>query len=575
MIRGNRIGALAIALGLAAAPAWAASFTDLPEGSPRATLATLLSDRGILSGIGETEFGGETPITRYELAAILNALLDPRDVPFNVVAWSDIPPGHPAMPSVSRVTSLSLLAGEGGRFVGLRRVNRLEFAAALDRLLSYRSVTAPPHRKGPARSFSDVPVSGESGQLLDRAANFWQFVDAPRRVRFRPFEPITRIEALDMLARAVMLLDPTLQEAIKAALAADAPAPSPTPVPTPHPTRSPVPTRTPAPAWTPAPVRTPAPLTTPTPAATPRPVSTPTPARTPAPVLTPAPDPTPSVVSPSPEPEPTPRVPFWLREDPAYKAPTPAPTARPQPAPEPTAPAPTPQPTPAPSARPASGGLKTGTAPAPASTLKELLVPKARLGFDPVLFYQGSGLQALFPGFLNLDASAEYWREAFGGALALGTIYPIPVASPQSDYFDFHLHGEGYYKLPFRGDDWQAAVGASVMTRMLNGQANASFDANTMALGLGPALRIAYRAMPALGVHGGVQLYPLMFHSYKEASALGVLGAWQVGAEYDLLRLGDGTLKAHAYYHGTLGATFDSAGMQTAHMLSIGAGGSF
>ncbi|MNX63898.1 hypothetical protein D3C86_949090 [compost metagenome] len=211
----------------------------------------------------------------------------------------------------------------------------------------------------------------------------------------------------------------------------------------------------------------------------------------------------------------------------------------------------------------------------PAPAFAELLTPKARLGLDPVLFYQGSGLQALFPGYFNLDASGEYWHQAFGGALALGTIYPIPVTEAQSDYFDFHLHGEGYYKLPFRADAWQAAVGASVMTRMLSGQASGSFDANTMAFGLGPAGRIAYRVMPALSLHGAVQVYPLMFHSYREATALGLLGAWQVGGEYDLLPLGAGMLKAHAYYHGTLGATFDNAGLQTAQMLSIGAGGSF
>lgn len=544
MARHTRIIALALAAGTLAMPAWGANFTDLAPDNSRSVLAVMLAERGILPGVSETEYGGTSQLSRYELATILNGLLDPRDVPFNVVAWSDIPPGHPAMPAVSRVTSLNLLSGEGGRFAGLRRVTRLEFVDSLVHLLSYRSVMAPPHRKGPALTYSDVGPKTREGQILDRAANFWQVIDAPRGTPFRPHSSITRFEALDMLVRTLLLIDPAMQEPIRAALAVSAPTPAPRPTPTPEPVA------------TPRPVATPHPIATPRVEGTPEPAQTPTPRRTPGPVATPTP-------------QPTPRVPFWLQDGKPTPAPTAAPT--PEPTPEPTA-QPTAEPTPEPRA--------TAT-PRPRATVRpsdrpvkssEILVPRGRLGLDAVLFYLGSGLQAAVPGFVNVNAAGEYWQGALGGSGAVSTIYPIPVSAGESteSLFDFQLRAEGLYKLPMRGPNWQAAGGAGFMLRNLSGGSTVS----GMTFGAGPAGSVAMRMMPALTAHGAVQLYPLMLLNSKAKGDMGLGGGWQLGAEYDLLRAHPAVVTVGLYYQGNLGVGFGGA-LESVHTLTFGGGGRF
>lgn len=537
MARHTRIIALALAAGALAMPAWGAGFTDLPADGARSVLAVMLAERGILSGVSESEYGGNSQLSRYELAAILNGLLDPRDVPFNVVAWSDIPPGHPAMPAVSRVTSLNLLSGESGRFAGLRRVTRLEFVDSLVHLLSYRSVMAPSHRKGPGLTFSDVAPATRQGQILDRAANFWQLIDAPRKSAFRPNASITRFEALDMLVRALLLIDPELQEPIRAALAVSDPTPTPRP--------------TPAPVATPRP--TPRPVATPyaQPTTRPTPDVNPTPRRTPAPAATPTP-------------KPTPRVPFWL-QDATPSTPSPAPTAAPTP--EPTL-----EPTPAPSAAPSP----TAT-PRPAATMRpsdrslrssELLVPRGRLGLDAVLFYLGSGLQAAVPGFVNVNAAGEYWQGAFGGSGAVSTIYPIPVDT--ESLFDLLLRAEGLYKLPLRGPDWQTAGGVGLMLRNLSGGSTVS----GMTFGFGPAGSFAKRMMPNLTTRGALQLYPLMVLNSQAKGDMGLGAGWQVGTEYDVLRLPSGVVTVGLHYQGNLGFGFGGA-LETVHTLTFGSGGRF
>lgn len=585
---------LGVAIALPSLSANAAGpFADL-ERHPLAEAAALLAERRILTGASSSEYAGNLPLTRYDAAEVLNGLLDPRDIPFNIIAWPDVPPGHPAMQAVTRVTSLNLLSGRGaGRFEGMQRIRRLEFVESLDRLLSYRSAPPPPRRTGGLMTFSDVPAGGTTGQMLHRAANVWQFLDNPRRLAFRPNDPLTRFDALAMLVKAAPLLDPNLEDAMREALAA-------VPEPTPEPARTPEPT--PAPIRTPVPVRTPAPQRTPSPepSAAPTVKPTPVPLRSVAPTKTPQP-------RPSTAPTDDEGWPSWLpspKPDPSVKAspaglPTPAPSSEPvvkataTPAPTPT-PVPTARPTSAPTAKPTAQPKRTpAPSPVPSASSRPtegaLLDNRYRAGYNLLLIYM-EGLPAssdmVDPGdtgdlsgsFIgSLGAGGQYWLGTWGGSVHVSAAGPIAVQN--SSLLDLSLRTEGFYRLPWRGPDWEAGAGLGTLVRIVNGGGNTYQTTSKFSFGLGPAGTFAMIPAPKLRVSVDAQLYPLLIQTYSltAGSAMGLRNGlgYQAGAEYELMPLGQGALSAGLYYQGFLGTLYDFSGMQVHQGLSAGVGGTF
>lgn len=550
------------------------AFADLGN-HPLAAAAELLSERRILSGASSSEYGGSLPLTRYDAAEVLNGLLDPRDIPFNIIAWPDVPPGHPAMQAVTRVTSLNLLSGRGGgRFEGMQRIRRVEFVESLDRLLSYRSAPPPPRRAGGMATFSDVPVGGTTGQLLHRAANVWQFLDNPRRLAFRPNDPLTRYDALAMLVKAAPLLDPNLEEELKD-LVVETPAPTPEPVRTPAPTPVPTPIPTKAPTPTPVPVPTKAP--TPRPSAIPVddeawPAWLPTPKPKGEPSAAPVALPSPSALpSPAPTPSPTPTP---------TPAPTPAPTRTPAPA---KTPSPEPTRRPRPGITPLPQPTETPTPPA------SLLDNRYRAGYNLLLVYL-EGLPAssemsapgeteeLSGSFIgSLAAGGQYWQGDWGGSGLISAAGPISVQS--SSLLDLTLRGEGYYRLPMKGPNWEAGAGLGALVRMVAGGGDTYQTTSKFSFGLGPAGTFAMHPAPKYRVMVDAQLYPLIIQSYSlsSGSAMGLRGGlgYQAGVEYELMPLGNGMLSAGLYYQGFLAMLYDASGRQVQQGLSAGLGGTF
>ncbi len=258
-----------VSIPLAGVPAMASPFQDVT--GPMAIEASALAQRNILPPVWGSELAPYAPIYRYEEAWMLAALLDPRDHPYIVIAWPDVPPGYWALQAVNQVVGIGILHDEAGRFNGDREVRRGEFVEALDQVLTYRAIPPPPPRHGEIR-FSDVhgPLAG----AVYRAANRWQFLS--RSDRFRPDAILTRGEAIAMLAKAAPLIDPSFSQLL-------VPPPTPTPVPTPTPgsgfffpaARPSPPPAPPTPSPTPA-QATPVPASVPSPA-TPTPVSVPSP----------------------------------------------------------------------------------------------------------------------------------------------------------------------------------------------------------------------------------------------------------------------------------------------------------
>ncbi len=281
----------AVSIPLAGIPAAANPFQDVS--GPLAIEASALAQRNILPPVWGSQLAPYAPIYRYEEAWMLAALLDPRDHPFIVIAWPDVPPGYWALQAVNQVVGIGILHDEAGRFNGDREVRRGEFVQALDQVLTYRAIPPPPPRHGEIR-FSDVhgPLAG----AVYRAANRWQFLS--RSDRFRPDAILTRGEAIAMLAKAAPLIDPSFAQLLVL-------PPTPTPIPTPTPGSRFFfpPTQPNAPPATPTPVSIPA-RTTPPPSNTPSPAA-PTPVSAPSPPTITLPGLSPIVLPPSAQPSDT------------------------------------------------------------------------------------------------------------------------------------------------------------------------------------------------------------------------------------------------------------------------------
>ncbi|HBN09754.1 MAG TPA: hypothetical protein DD435_14240 [Cyanobacteria bacterium UBA8530] len=207
-----RILPMVLVLILLAAPSHGATFSDLSDPIEQAS-ATVLGRYQVMPSLSPTEFGGSNPITRFDLAEILDNLLDPRDIPFQVISFTDVPPGHRDAKSVNKVVCFDILRANGGLFQGSSRVQRISLVESLDRLLTYRSILPPPRRK--SAFFPDVKKNTPVGLLLDRGANFWQFLDNPDFIRFRPNELVSRGEAVVMVARVAGLIDPMIAADLK------------------------------------------------------------------------------------------------------------------------------------------------------------------------------------------------------------------------------------------------------------------------------------------------------------------------------------------------------------------------
>lgn len=219
--------ALSASLTLLANPGYSAMFSDLPDPSMQAA-ASVLAKRQVMQSLSPSEWGIQNPITRIELAQILDNLLDPRDIPFQVMLFNDVPLGHRGSKSVNKVVCFGILPANGATFHPNQRVSRVDLLQALDKLLSYRSILPPPRRKTVA--FPDVKRGNPAFVSVDRGANHWQLVENPEFIRFRPYEAVTRGEAAIMILHAASLIDRSFEEDFHALLPKETPAPEPTEV---------------------------------------------------------------------------------------------------------------------------------------------------------------------------------------------------------------------------------------------------------------------------------------------------------------------------------------------------------
>lgn len=206
-----------------------------------------------------------------------------------------------------------------------------------------------------------------------------------------------------------------------------------------------------------------------------------------------------------------------------------------------------------------------------------LLVYLEGLPADPSMISSSdaSDLSGTFIG--SLTAGGHYWMGDWGGSAQVTAAGPISVG--MTSLLDLTLHGEGYYRLPVKGPNWEAGAGLGALVRMVNGGGDTYQTTSKFSFGLGPAGTFAMRPAPRYRVSVDAQLYPFILQSYSlpASSAMGIRGGlgYQAGVEYEFMPLATGMLSVGLYYNGFLGMLFDGSGSQIHQALSLGVGGNF
>jgi hypothetical protein len=312
-------------------------YSDIPQGHWSENSADVLAEMNIFQGVSSNEFGGSLPVNRYDTVRIINGLLSNKNIPVILTLLADVRSGHPDFKAIMKVMGANLMEPQDNKFNGEKKISRYEFAKLILKTLDYLQAE-PISIRIPPKSTAGIPQ--DKKDIVDKVVNRWQLTDG-----FTDWDAyINRYAALEMVARAAVIINPDLQSRIgeikkdNVIISTPEPiiTPYPTPVytgiptaiptykPTPKPTKTPViSTPTPEPIRTPViSIPTPEPTTIPTPVIS---IPTPEPIRTPV-ISIPTPEPTtiptPVISIPTPEPIRTPIV-IDVRPTPYIPIPTP------------------------------------------------------------------------------------------------------------------------------------------------------------------------------------------------------------------------------------------------------------
>lgn len=154
------VGATLLFASVAAAePQTPGPFIDVPPHHRAAAAVDELARRGLINGLPGGSYGGGRPMTRYEVALVLQRLIqDFQRMDFITWIWpprpparppfTDVPERHWAADAVREVQLFGIISGHpDGTFRGSLPMSRTEFAVVLQRLREFLHRFADLNRK--------------------------------------------------------------------------------------------------------------------------------------------------------------------------------------------------------------------------------------------------------------------------------------------------------------------------------------------------------------------------------------------------------------------------------------------
>jgi len=160
---------------------------------------TYLSARSIIQGVGEDRFAPAQPVTRGEFVAMLARLADAADSNYEIGRFVDVQVGDWYAPYVQWAAESGIILGdEQGRFQPRAPISRQELAVMVDRYADAIGYTLPADR--PQISFIDRAQFGEWALAAIGRLQQAGILEGLGDGRFAPRGTATRAEAAKMVA---------------------------------------------------------------------------------------------------------------------------------------------------------------------------------------------------------------------------------------------------------------------------------------------------------------------------------------------------------------------------------------
>jgi len=162
-----------------------------------------LAHRGVIRGVSADRYAPTTTLTRSQLALLVHRALEEAGVQLPAAlrnAFNDVAPGSTAGPAIERLAAAGIVTGRSdGDFRPHEPITRAQLAAVVDASLRWLGEADTAHARG---SFRDVPVDRRAARAIDHVAARGLMV-GDEQGRFRPDAPLRRDHAAAVLARTL------------------------------------------------------------------------------------------------------------------------------------------------------------------------------------------------------------------------------------------------------------------------------------------------------------------------------------------------------------------------------------
>lgn len=183
----------------------AIKFSDVPDRYWARPFIEKLSERKIISGFNDGNFRPEQPVTRAELAAIIEGIVTDQKLAQKSVNFKDVKADNWAVPAIAKSVQAGFMKGyPGNSFRPDENVPKVQVIAALASGLNL---------KPPTKSASTLKSYQDSKQIpswaIERVAAATQanlVVNYPNRDLLKPNQPATRADVAAMVYQTLVKL---------------------------------------------------------------------------------------------------------------------------------------------------------------------------------------------------------------------------------------------------------------------------------------------------------------------------------------------------------------------------------
>ena len=178
-------------------------FSDIPDNYWANYFIVALSQRQIIAGFPNRSFEPNKPVTRAELASIIEKVFDKANTN-EAIAFQDIPNDYWATPAIDEVVKTGFMKGYPGKiFRPSENISRVQVLIALVSGLDTAPKSTPEKTLDIYQDQEQIPKWAR--EKVATATQSGLVVNYPNRELLHPNEPATRAEVAAMIYQALVL----------------------------------------------------------------------------------------------------------------------------------------------------------------------------------------------------------------------------------------------------------------------------------------------------------------------------------------------------------------------------------